>query len=305
MFEKLKKAFSQLVESVTTKELNEKDLSDKLWDFQLALIESDIAVPVAEEISNKVKERLMGQKVKRFEDLSPLIRSALKEVLYEMLSASPSLDLLNEIRKKRDKGEPYTIVFFGVNGVGKTTTIAKIAKRLMDQGFSVVLACSDTFRAGAEEQLELHAKKVGAKVIKHKYGADPAAVAYDAVAYAKSKGIDVVLIDTAGRMQTDRDLMDELRKIVRVIKPDLSIFIGDALTGNDALDQAQKFMQEVGFDAVVLTKIDADARGGSAISIVSATRKPILFLGTGQRYEDLVIFTPSWIVEKVLPEEAL
>ena len=302
LFEKLRKAFNQLIEGITTKELSEKDLSDKLWDFQLALIEGDVAVPVAEEISNKVKEKLSGQKIKRFEDVTPLIKKTLRESLIELFSVSNPLDLVEKVKEKRAKGEPYVIVFFGVNGVGKTTTIAKLAKYFMDKGLSVVLACSDTFRAGAEEQLEFHAKRIGAKMIKHRYGADPAAVAYDAVAYARSKGINVVLIDTAGRMQTDRDLMDELKKIVKVIRPDLSVFVGDALTGNDAVDQAQKFMNDVGFDAVILTKVDADVRGGAAISIASVTRKPIIFLGVGQRYEDLIPFTPKWIIDKVVPD---
>lgn len=299
MFDKLRKAFSQLVEAASTREINEGELDEKLWDFQLSLLESDVALPVAEAIVNTVREKLAGQKIKRFEDLAPLIRQSLKEVLSEILSPARPIDLMDRVRSKRSKGEPYVIVFFGVNGVGKTTTIAKIASLLMRSGFSTVLACSDTFRAGAEEQLELHARNIGAKIIKHRYGADPGAVAYDAVNYARSKGINVVLIDTAGRMQTDKDLMDELRKIVKVAKPDLTVFVGDALTGNDALDQAQRFMESVGIDAIVLTKIDADARGGAAISVAFSTKKPILFLGTGQKYNDLVAFSPEWIIDKV------
>ncbi|MCX8169528.1 MAG: signal recognition particle-docking protein FtsY, partial [Candidatus Methanomethyliaceae archaeon] len=204
-------------------------------------------------------------------------------------------DILSIIRSKK----PFVIMFIGVNGTGKTTTIAKIGKYLMDNGLKVVFACSDTFRAGAEEQLEVHANRLGVKLIKHRYGADPAAVAYDAISYAKSNRIDVVLIDTAGRMQTDRGLMDEMQKIHRVAKPDLTVFVGDALTGNDALNQAQEFNNFVPIDAIVLTKIDADAKGGAAISISHVLRKPIIFLGVGQGYSDLIKFDPEWIIKNI------
>jgi len=194
-------------------------------------------------------------------------------------------------------------LFLGPNGHGKTTTIAKIAKMLINEGISVVAAASDTFRAGAIEQLEIHCKRVGVRVIKHKYGADPAAVAYDAIMYAKSKGIDVVLIDTAGRMQTDRDLMNQMKKIARVVSPDIKIFVGDALTGNDALEEARKFNEEIGIDCSILTKIDADIKGGSALSIIFATKKPIAYVGTGQGYSDIIKFNAEWFVDKILGKE--
>jgi fused signal recognition particle receptor len=293
LFEKIKNAFSNLVKEISTKSLSEKDLESSLWNFQLALMECDVALPVAEQLTNSLKERLIGTKVKRFEDISPMVESTFRELLKENLS---SAELATIVRSKK----PFTIMFVGVNGTGKTTTIAKVARYLMDRGVSVIFACSDTFRAGSEEQIETHAERLKVKVIKHKYGADPAAVAYDAVSYAKSNNIDAVLIDTAGRMQTDKGLMDQLQKIYRVVKPDLTVFVGDSLTGNDALQQAQDFNRFVPLDSVILTKVDADAKGGAAISISNVIKKPILFLGVGQTYKDLIPFDPNWVIENIL-----
>ena len=190
-------------------------------------------------------------------------------------------------------------MFVGVNGTGKTTAIARIVHRLKGMNKSSVIAASDTFRAGAIEQLEKHAARLGVKLIKHKAGSDPAAIAYDAVEHAKARKKDVVLIDTAGRMQTNINLMDEMKKIKRVAKPDMIIFVGDSLAGNDAIDQAIKFNEAVEIDAAILTKIDADAKGGAALSIAHAVGKPILFVGIGQDYEDLVPFDPEWMVERL------
>jgi len=293
LFEKLKSVFSNLVKEISTKSLSEKDLESSLWNFQLALMECDVALPVAEQLTNRLKENLVGTKVKRFEDISPTVESSFRELLKENLS---SAELATMVKSKK----PFTIMFVGVNGTGKTTTIAKVARYLMDRGISVIFACSDTFRAGSEEQIETHADRLKVKVIKHKYGADPAAVAYDAVSYAKSNNIDAVLIDTAGRMQTDKGLMDELQKIYRVVKPDLTVFVGDSLTGNDALQQVQDFNRYVPIDSVILTKVDADAKGGAAISISNVIKKPILFLGVGQTYTDLIPFDPNWVIENIL-----
>jgi fused signal recognition particle receptor len=293
LFDKLKKALGDFVGEISSKSLSEGDLEESLWNLQIALIECDVALPVAEELSSRLKEKLVGVKVKRFEDIRPVVESAFRELLKESLSTA---DLLTMVKTKK----PFAIMFVGVNGTGKTTTIAKVAKYLMDHGVSVVFACGDTFRAGSEEQIETHAARLNVKVIKHRYGADPAAVAYDAVTYAKSNAIDAVLIDTAGRMQTDKDLMDELLKIFRVVTPDLTIFVGDSLAGNDALQQAQDFNKYVKLDAVILTKVDADSKGGAALSISSAIKKPILFLGVGQSYGDIIPFDPSWVVENIL-----
>lgn len=293
MFEKLKKALGDLVTEVSSKTISEGDIESSLWNFQIALLECDVALPVAESLTEKLKQRLLGSKAKRFGDISPIVESAFREILVETLS-SADLGVLMGSKK------PYVIMFIGVNGTGKTTTIAKVAKHLLDRGTTLVLACADTFRAGSEEQLETHAARLGVKVIKHRYGADPAAVAFDAVAYAKSNSLGAVLIDTAGRMQTDKGLMDELLKIHRVVSPDLTVFVGDSLAGNDALSQAEEFNKYVSIDAIILTKVDADAKGGAAISISSAVKKPIIFLGVGQSYSDLIPFNPSWVIDNIL-----
>ncbi len=295
MFDNLKKAFSGLVQEISTRDISESDLDSSLWNFQLALMECDVAVPVAEDLSKRLREKLVGTKVKRFEDISPLVESAFKDLLVQSL---PSGDLLRTIKESAKR--PYVIMFVGVNGTGKTTTIAKVAKYLMDHRISVIFACSDTFRAGSEEQIETHANRLNVKVIKHRYGADPAAVAFDAVTYAANNGLDVVLIDTAGRMQTDKGLMDQLQKIHRVAQPDTVIFVGDSLTGNDALQQAEEFNRCVPLDGIILTKVDADSKGGAALSISGAIRKPIFFLGVGQEYKDIMAFDPNWVIKNVL-----
>jgi fused signal recognition particle receptor len=293
LFDKLKKALGEFVTDISTRSISEGDLESSLWNLQLALVECDVALPAAESITNSLKERLVGVKVKRFEDIAPVVKSSFESILEESLS---SADLLSMAKSK----SPFSIMFVGVNGTGKTTTIAKVARYLLDNGVSVVFACGDTYRAGSEEQIETHAQKLGVKVIKHKYGADPAAVAFDAVTYAKNSGVGVVLIDTAGRMQTDKDLMGELMKIKRVVQPDMTIFVGDSLAGNDALHQAEEFNKSVSIDGVILTKVDADSKGGAAISISSAIKKPIFFLGVGQSYKDLIPFDASWVIKNIL-----
>jgi len=202
----------------------------------------------------------------------------------------------NFIKKNK---KPIKLMFVGVNGTGKTSAIAKIAFRLKKQSISSVISASDTFRAGAIEQLEKHATKLGIKLIKDKAGSDPAAIAFDSIEHAKARHKEVVLIDTAGRMQTNTNLMDEMRKIKRVSKPDMIIFVGDSLAGNDVVEQAIQFDKVVGIDAAILTKLDADAKGGAALSIAYAVGKPILFFSVGQRYGDLVPFNPEWLVDRI------
>jgi fused signal recognition particle receptor len=221
-------------------------------------------------------------------------------VLLEVMLTNNKIDLLEKAEEKRKKGEPFVLLFVGINGTGKTTTIAKVAQFLRDKGYSVVLACSDTYRAGSIEQLEEHAKRLGMRIITHKYGADPAAVAYDAISHAKAHGINAVLIDTAGRMQTNQNLMNELAKVKRVITPDLTVLTVDSLTGNDAVMQAEEFHKSVGIDATILTKVDADVKGGAALSVTYVTQKPILFIGTGQTYKDLEVFNPEKFVQMIL-----
>jgi fused signal recognition particle receptor len=295
LFDRLKKVFSDLVQDISTRDISEADLESSLWNFQLALMECDVAVPVAEDLTKRLKEKLIGIKIKRFEDISPIVESSFRELLVQSL---PTGDLLQTIRVSAKK--PYVVMFVGVNGTGKTTTIAKVAKYLMENGLSVIMACSDTFRAGSEEQIETHATRLNVKVIKHRYGADPAAVAFDAVSYASNNGVNVVLIDTAGRMQTDKGLMDQLQKIHRVAHPDSVVFVGDSLTGNDALQQAEEFNKYVPVDGIILTKVDADSKGGAALSISGTLKKPIFFLGVGQEYKDIIAFDPNWVINNVL-----
>ena len=300
MFEKLKARLNSLVNKITTTELKAEQLQPILEEFKLSLVENDVAFPVAEKICEELGKRLEGLQVKRLEDKRKIVKENLQQVLLEILNTGEKIDLLKIAEEKRKKGEPLVIVFVGINGTGKTTTIAKIAKMFSKKGFSVVLACSDTYRAGSIEQLGEHARRLGIRMIKHTYGADPAAVAYDATNYAKAHGINAVLIDTAGRIQTDRNLMNELAKIKRVINPDLTILVVDALTGNDAVMQAEEFNKAVGIDGTVLTKVDADVKGGSALSVTYVTGKPIIYIGTGQTYEDLERFNPEMFVEMIL-----
>jgi fused signal recognition particle receptor len=279
--------------------LDAKDLEKPLEALEIALLESDVALSVAESIISSVKKELIGMRKKWGVDTEQLVKDAIHTALMEVFSGGTQLDF-EAFVKKREK--PVNIVFVGVNGTGKTTSIAKVGKKLLDAGYSVVIASADTYRAGATEQIELHASNLGIKVIKHQYGADPAAVVYDALNYAKANRKDVVLADTAGRMHTSVNLMEQLKKICRVTKPDLVIFVDEAIAGNDAVERAKKFDDTIGIDAAMLTKVDVDAKGGAAISIAHSTSKPILFLGTGQGYNDLVHFNAVWLVERLLGE---
>ncbi|ACS34140.1 signal recognition particle-docking protein FtsY [Thermococcus gammatolerans] len=290
-----------LFERLLQVEIKEKDVERALEDLEIELLEADVALEVVDELRESIKRKLVGKKVKIGTDKAKVIEDAVKEAVLEVLTPPRKINLLEEIRAKKEK--PYVIVFVGFNGSGKTTTIAKLAHWLKKNGLSVVIAASDTFRAGAIEQVEEHAKRVGVKVIKHSYGADPAAVAYDAIQHAKARGIDVVLVDTAGRNELNRNLMDEMKKIVRVTKPDLVIFVGDSLAGNSIIDQARQFNEAVKIDGVILTKLDADSRGGAALSISHAIGAPILFVGVGQGYEDLRPFDEKWFVNLIFGEE--
>jgi fused signal recognition particle receptor len=302
MFEKLKAGLNSLVNKVAITELKADQLRPILSEFRMNLIENDVAVPVAEHVCEEMEKRLEGLQVKRLEDKKKLVMQNLQKVLLEILDTGDHIDLWTMVEKKRKAREPFVIAFVGINGTGKTTTIAKVARMFMKKGCSVVLSCSDTYRAGSIEQLEEHGKRLGIRMIRHTYGADPAAVAYDAISHAKAHGIDVVLIDTAGRIQTDRNLMNELAKVKRVITPDLTVLTVDALTGNDAVMQAEEFHKTVGIDATILTKVDADVKGGSALSVTYVTKKPIIFIGTGQTYEDLELFNPQKFTQMILKQ---
>jgi fused signal recognition particle receptor len=300
MFEKLKSGFRGLVSKVTTTELKAENLAPILSDFKMNLAENDVAYPVADKICDELEKRLAGEQVKRLDDRKKIVEDNLRQVLLDVMLTCKRIDLLNLAEEKRKKKEPFTLMFVGINGTGKTTTIAKVAQFLRDRSFSVVLAAADTYRAGSIEQLEEHGKRLGMRVIKSIYGGDPAAVAFDAVSHAKAHGINTVLIDTAGRMQTNQNLMNELVKIKRVVCPDLTVFVVDSLIGNDAVMQAEEFNKAICIDATILTKVDADVKGGSALSVTYVTQRPILFIGVGQTYKDLELFNPEKFVNMVL-----
>lgn len=302
MFRKIKEAMSSFVstleETVSKKELGEKEFNEVFDEFQWLLLEGDVAFEAVEILRSRLASKLVGVKVPRLGSSREYVLRVVRETLKELLAGSTfSNDLSSLIRKSQ---KPYVIVFLGVNGVGKTTTIAKVAYKLLNNGLKPLIVAADTFRAGALEQLEIHASRVGAPIIKGKYGADPAAVAKDGLIHAAKNKYDVVLVDTAGRMHTDRDLMEELRKVVRVVRPNLKILVLDALVGNDAVSQARWFDEAVGVDAVILTKVDADVKGGSALSIILTLGKKILYVGVGQRYEDLLEFNPDLILNNLL-----
>lgn len=278
--------------------VNEAKLDSVLYDLEMLLLESDVALPVVKEIVDNFAESLKGKRVTKAVEFDVAVREALKRAVEKALTTE-KIDFFDVISKAP---RPVVIMFVGVNGTGKTTAIAKLAHALQKKGLSCVIAAADTFRAGAIEQLEKHGANLGVKVVAHKAGSDPAAVAYDAIEHAKARHKDVVLVDTAGRMQTNLNLMEQMKKIRRVANPNMVIFVGDALAGNDVVEQAKTFQQMVGFDAAILAKIDTDAKGGAALSIAHAVGKPVLFVGTGQGYEDLQPFDAHWMVERLFGE---
>jgi fused signal recognition particle receptor len=276
------------------RKLGEAEVDEVLSELEVALYEGDIALETVEAMKATVRQELEGAKVGAFADKGALIQHALRIAVENALPADADFD-----GTLRAGARPFVVMFVGINGTGKTTTIARVAHRLKKAGMSPVIAACDTFRAGAIDQLEVHATRLGVKLIKNQPGSDPASVAFDAIEHAKARGKEVVLVDTAGRMQTNTNLMDEMKKMKRVAKPHLTIFVGDAWVGNDAVNQARAFNDAVGIDGVVLTKIDTDAKGGAALSIAHAIGKPIFFVGTGQNYDDLQPFTRTWMVERI------
>ena len=288
-----------LTDSFFGKKIKEDNLEELLWELEIALLEADVALPVVEEIKEGVKKNLVDKKYSHDHTLEEIVELSIKDAVRNVLK-------LNEFDFDawfEEQSRPTAIMFVGINGTGKTTAIAKIANRLMKNGHTVVLAAGDTFRAGAIEQLSIHADKLGCKIVKHSQDADPAAVAFDAIEHAKAKMRDTVLIDTAGRMQTNNNLIDEMKKIVRVSKPALKIFVGDSLAGNDAVVQAKAFDDAIGVDAIILTKIDADSKGGAALSIAHTIGKPIAFVCNGQEYDDIVKFNADWMIDRLFSEE--
>jgi fused signal recognition particle receptor len=301
MFEQLKKAFSDAARNLSSrKEISERDLNNQLSELELSLLESDVAPEVVDDLVRSLRTELLGLELEKGQSAEEVIRHKLRIRIADMFYKSGNIDLIQQIRSKKEAGRgPFVILLLGINGTGKTTTIAKIAWLLKKSGISTVLAAADTHRAGAIEQLLQHGENLSIKVVSQRYGADPSAVGRDAVEYAVKHRVDTVLIDTAGRMQTAKNLMDEINKIVRVVKPDVKLFIGDSLAGNDTINQAREFFEYTKFDGAILTKTDADAKGGSAMSIVHATSKPIVLLGMGQSYDDIIPFSSEKFLDSV------
>ncbi len=295
--EKKKGLFGKFKETISTKSLSEEKFDELYQEIEMALLESNVAVSVIEKMKEKLKEELVDKRIKRSE-IEDIVINTFKKTIEELFD-KPGIDIVSRIKQKNELHKPYVIAFFGVNGSGKTTNLAKLAYLLEKQGLKCVIAACDTFRAAAIQQIEEHTNKLGIKLIKYDYGADPAAVAFDAVKYAEQKGLNVVLIDTAGRMHSNTNLMEELRKIVRVSKPDLKIFVGESITGNDCVEQAKTYDEMVGIDAIILTKIDVDEKGGAAVSVSHITGKPIIYVGTGQGYDDLKEFDKNIILENL------
>ena len=276
--------------------IEEEDLEEPLWNLEMALLESDVEMSVAERILDTVREKMLGESRKQVETTGELVESALYDALLDVIAVG-QFDFEDRIAEAE---KPVTIVFTGVNGVGKTTSIAKLSEWLADRGYSSVLANGDTYRAGANEQIAEHADRLDRELIAHDQGGDPAAVIYDGVEYAEANDIDVVLGDTAGRLHTSDDLMAQLEKIDRVVDPDMTLFVDEAVAGQDAVTRAKEFNDAAAIDGAILTKADADSSGGAAISVAYVTGKPILFLGTGQGYDDITLFDPEELVESLL-----
>ena len=283
---------------IKEKSISEDDVEDILFELELGLLEADVAMDVSSVVVESVKNDLVGQKIKRSSDIEEYTYDALKKAVYNIINIEGK-SMTGMLEEKVAQGEPLVVMLVGINGTGKTTTIGKLSNYYIKKGYTPVIAASDTFRAGAIEQVEYHANNLDVKLIKHEKGSDPAAVAFDAVQHAKAKGKEIVLIDTAGRMQTNTNLMDEMKKIRRVSKPDLVVFVGHSLTGNDATEQARKFNEAIELDGVILTKADADSKGGATLSIGYVIQKPILFLGMGQSYDDIKEYDADWMLDQI------
>ena len=294
------KKLGNIFSTFVKKTLTSDNLESTLNELNLLLISNDVAIETADVLCQKVSESLKGEQISRLTSKKKFLFDILREVVREILTPEREINLIDEIRNVNKQNKPYVMCFLGVNGTGKTTTIAKIAHYLKKNDISSVAAAADTFRAGALEQLSYHMQNIGIRVIKHAYKSDPASVAFDAIQHAKAKNVDVVLVDTAGRQVSNKNLMREMQKIVNVAEPDLILFIGDSLAGNDALNQAREFNKSVGIDANILTKFDADAKGGAALSISYETKKPILFIGIGQGYDDLEPFNSQLFISNIL-----
>jgi fused signal recognition particle receptor len=270
-----------------------------LEEFEAALIASDLGTSVVDRVMERLKKQLQGTNASQ----PSLVHRVLRNTLLDVLTPVQGLSLESLLAKGP---KPFVILAVGVNGVGKTTTIAKIAQRLVQAGKAPLFVAADTFRAAAIDQLQVWADRVGVDVIRHRHGADPAAVAFDGIAAAKARQVDVVLIDTAGRLHTKSNLMDELRKITRVIgqeypgAPHEVLLVLDATVGQNALSQARQFNQAVGVTGLVLTKLDGTARGGIVVAIAEELKLPVRLIGVGESVEDLQDFQSDAFVDALI-----
>ncbi len=281
--------------------ISEKDADPFIESLKMGLLQSDVNYDVTERITDNIRRNLVGREVSS-RNISADIRDGIRESILGVLSSRSKIQIIDKVKEKAAAGQlPYRILFVGPNGAGKTTTMAKVASMLLSNGISCVLSASDTFRAAAIEQTAYHAGKLGINVIKGTYGADPASVAFDAIAHAKAHNIMVVLIDSAGRQETNKSLIEELKKMARVTAPDMKIFIGESISGNALLDQVKAINEAVSLDGIILTKLDVDAKGGNTLSILSETTIPILYFGTGEKYTDIMPYDPQFIVDNILP----
>jgi fused signal recognition particle receptor len=296
--ERLKLGIIGTVKSLITREveISEKDVKEMVESLELELLEADVDIGVSESIKEELMGKLVGSKIGK-DKLHSFVSGSIKETLIDILTNEKDFDIVSRVETSE---KPVKIMFIGINGAGKTTTIAKVAKLLMDNNRKVVFAAADTFRAAAIEQMGVHAERLGVKMIAREYGSDPTSVAYDAVNYAKAHGIDAVLIDTAGRQDTNISLLNEMKKMKRVISPDICIYIGESIAGNAILEQITAFNREVGVDAVILSKLDCDPKGGTMLSISKATGVPIIYVGIGQGYDALERFDAQKIVGRIV-----
>jgi len=290
---KINEVFKKVEKAVTETKLGQNDFDKIFWELELTLLQSNVSAEVTDKVKASLESELIGKSVKR--DFKKVISAALMKAFDEVLIESKEADFLKKVKSKK----PFIIMIVGVNGSGKTTTISKLAYYFKKKGLSIVLAAGDTFRAASIEQLKHHAEKLGVDIVANDYDTDSASVAFDAVRHAEKKSNDVVIIDTAGRLHSNKNLMDELKKVKRVNNPDMTIFVADAITGNDVVEQARVFNEEISIDSVILTKTDVDNKGGAILSVGYTIKKPIIFLGSGQEYENLKHFKKEEIIKKL------
>ena len=290
--------FSKIKSKITKVTVTEKEFDIYAEELEMLLLENNVALEVSEKIVKELKEKIVGKEILK-KEIEGEIKESFKDIIYEILIEPFSIEDKIKEKASDQAKKPFVILFCGINGTGKTTTIAKIASSLKKKNISCVLAAADTFRAASIEQLKAHGEKIGIPVIAGEYESDPAAVSFDAIKYAEKNQINCVLIDTAGRMHTSKNLMAQIEKINRVSKPDLKIYVGESTTGNDAVEQVKSFNYSLNIDGIILSKADIDEKGGTALSVGYVTKKPILYLGTGQEYNQIEPFDKEKFIERL------